>query len=383
MAIPTPPSLPFACAPSFHISRLSSIMVLILFCTCRLQEETANVESHLLNSEFTKTILSSFSTNKLNSFDSNLLEPLLKLVRLSPSIAASLAVPEMLAGISQRLGHKKPVVRLNLLRLVRIIIDACDPDLGMTTGSATLDSKQLQSLMSTIQRLADKDSAVLVRNLASELVKLRVGLEPFPDVLAAPTVIPNSPVPSSRRPGSGNRRNNSYTPPGLHVSMSVPPTPSHANPRHRPSISTSGGAYIEVAASPRRTPASITHERDAILYRPRSRDGPTGIPRRVSGDVSAAASALSNGSAPSSGSSSIPGKSRLPRTSLSYSRSSLSGGQPPIISRSESALSNKENVSRGSSGSASGSATGSPAPISVIASGKRRNRAPSSDLRWP
>ncbi|CAI4215349.1 unnamed protein product [Parascedosporium putredinis] len=190
-----------------------------------LQEETANVESHLLNSEFTKTILSSFSTNKLNSFDSNLLEPLLKLVRLSPSIAASLAVPEMLAGISQRLGHKKPVVRLNLCVL-----------------SA---SSSMPSLMSTIQRLADKDSAVLVRNLASELVKLRVGLEPFPDVLAAPTVIPNSPVPSSRRPGSGNRRNNSYTPPGLHVSMSVPPTPSHANPRHRPSISTSGGAYIE------------------------------------------------------------------------------------------------------------------------------------------
>lgn len=341
----------------------------------RLQEETANVESHLLESEFTKTILSSFSTNRLNSFDSNILEPLLKLLRLSPSIAASLATPEMFAGISQRLGHKKPVVRLNLLRLVRIIIDAGDQDVGLGNGTSALNSKQVKSLMDAIQLLAEKDSAVLVRNLAAELVKLKIGAEAFSDMLAAPPVIPSSAAGPTRRPGSGNRRNNSYTPPSLHISMSLPPTPTQSGSRHRPSISGSGsGAYIEVAASPRRTPASITHERDAILYRPRSRDGPTGIPRRVSGDAASAVNILSNGSGSGS-------KSRLPRTSMAYSRSSMSGGQPPIVTRSESALSNKENVSRASSSGASGSTTGSPAPISVIA-GKRRSRAPSSDSKW-
>ncbi|KAI8306436.1 Cytokinesis protein [Colletotrichum sp. SAR11_59] len=137
-----------------------------------LQEETAKVESHLLDGKFTDAIVACFHTNKLNSFDANLLEPLLKLLRLSPSIAGSLAKPEMFAGIGQRLGHKKAVVRLNLLRLVRNIMDACDSEmLGMGNGSSSLNIKQVRSLFDAIQTLAEKDSAVLVRNLASELVK--------------------------------------------------------------------------------------------------------------------------------------------------------------------------------------------------------------------
>ncbi|SPN97509.1 related to septation (sepH) gene [Cephalotrichum gorgonifer] len=325
-----------------------------------LQEETANVEGHLLQSDFTKTILSCFSTNKLNSFDSNLLEPLLKLLRLSPSIAASFAVPEMFTGIGLRLGHKKAVVRLNLLRLVRIILDACDPDMmGLGNGSSVLGSREVQSLLDTIRVLAEKDSAVLVRNLASELVKLRVERAAFPDL---PVTAPGT----SRRSGSGGRR--TYTPPGLHVSMSMPPTPTPGGgPRYRnaQALSGGGGAYIEVAASPRRTTASHPLDRDAIVYRPRSRDG-TGIPRRVSGDASAGVSP--NGTP--GGGSGGGGRSRLPRTSLSYSRSSFSGQAPPVISRSESALSNKENVGRG--------ITGSPA---VSVAGKRRTRAP-SDAKW-
>ncbi|MBE3046750.1 hypothetical protein IMZ48_30320, partial [Candidatus Bathyarchaeota archaeon] len=102
------------------------------------------MEGHLLQSEFTRTVLSCFSTNKLNSFDSNLLEPLLKLLRLSPAIAASLAVPEMFAGIGLRLGHKKAVVRLNLLRLVRIILDAVDAEAGGALGS-----RQVRALLDT------------------------------------------------------------------------------------------------------------------------------------------------------------------------------------------------------------------------------------------
>ncbi|TDZ15943.1 Cytokinesis protein sepH [Colletotrichum orbiculare MAFF 240422] len=137
-----------------------------------LQEETAKVESHLFDGKFTDAIVACFHTNKLNSFDANLLEPLLKLLRLSPSIAGSLAKPEMFAGIGQRLGHKKAVVRLNLLRLVRNIMDACDPEmLGMGNGSSSLNIKQVRSLFDAIQMLAEKDTAVLVRNLASELVK--------------------------------------------------------------------------------------------------------------------------------------------------------------------------------------------------------------------
>ncbi|GAO18878.1 hypothetical protein UVI_02045960 [Ustilaginoidea virens] len=136
-----------------------------------LQEETANVENHLMDGNLTRAIVSCFGTNRLNAFDSNLLEPLLKLLRLSPAIAASLAKPEMLAGMARRLGHKKPVVRLNLLRLVRIIMDACEPGLGGGDGSRTLNSRQVRSLMDSIHTLAETDSAVLVRNLAAELVR--------------------------------------------------------------------------------------------------------------------------------------------------------------------------------------------------------------------
>lgn len=140
--------------------------------------------------------------------------------------------------------------------------------------------------------------------------------------------------------------------------MSMPQTPTQGSRyRHGHGLS-SGNAYIEVAASPRRTPG-ITHEREGSVYRPRSREG-TGIPRRVSGESSGA----SNGAA-------TPARSRLPRTSLSYSRSSFSGQGPPVISRSESAMSNKENAGR----AAAGSGPGSPAV------GKRRARAP-SDAKW-
>lgn len=295
-----------------------------------LQEETANVESHLVDGNFTRAIVSCFGTNKLNAFDSNLLEPLLKLLRLSPSVAASLARPEMFAGIAQRLGHKKAVVRLNLLRLVRTIMDACEPTgMGTGDGSQTLNSAQVRSLMDSIQTLAEADSAVLVRNLASELLRSHID-----GASAAATHMMRHDGSSSQMSSSVSssrmRRNNSYTPPALQTSLSVPQTPTS---RSRQGLS-AGNAYIEVTASPRRA-AGL--EREGILYRPRSRDGPTGLPRRVSGDSSSIGSSAGV-------------KSRLPRTSLAPGSSGRSAGgsargeaAPPMVVRSESSTSNKEN----------------------------------------
>ncbi|KAF4994801.1 hypothetical protein FDECE_13006 [Fusarium decemcellulare] len=348
-----------------------------------LQEETANVESHLVEGSFTRAIISGFSTNRLNAFDSNLLEPLLKLLRLSPSVAASLAKPEMFAGIAQRLGHKKAVVRLNLLRLVRTIMDACEPGLGSGDGTRSLNSSQVRSLMGAIQTLSEKDSAVLVRNLASELVRSNIEGNGRPHE-GVPTSVPSST--SSRR--SGSRRNTSYTPPGLHSSISVPQTPTH---RSRASLA--GNAYVEVAASPRRSAAV---ERDGMLYRPRSRDGPTGIPRRISGEFVSHSSAA--------------GKSRLPRTSLASATSSRSAvgsggninssmlgsrGEIPMVIRSDSSMSNKENMNRTpSSRDGLGSRDGSMASASLTsvtgasgqsagvgATGKRRSRVP-GEIKW-
>ncbi|RBR23892.1 uncharacterized protein FIESC28_03361 [Fusarium coffeatum] len=341
-----------------------------------LQEETANVESHLADGGFTRAIVSCFSTNRVNSFDSNLLEPLLKLLRLSPSVAASLAKPEMFAGIAQRLGHKKPVVRLNLLRLVRTIMDACDPGIGSGDGTRSLNSSQVRSLMAAIQTLAEKDTAVLVRNLASELVRSNIDTSVRPSEGAASAVPSSS---SGRRAGS--RRNNSYTPPSLQTSVSAGPQ----TPTHRNRASLANNAYVEVAASPRRS-AAVEREREGMLYRPRSRDGPTGIPRRISGEFA-------------------PVKSRLPRTSLVTSSSSraaagisANGNSPAHSSRSDisharsdSSLSNKENVGRApgsrdgigsrdsSSSLASPGLSGVPERAGII---KRRSRMP-AEPKWP
>jgi hypothetical protein len=349
-----------------------------------LQEETAKVERHLLAGNFTKAITSCFNATKANALDPNLLEPLLKVLRLSPSVAASLAKSEMYAGIGQKLGHKKAVVRLNLLRVVRDIMDGVESDPGVT-GSA---GNQLCALFDEIQTLALEDSAVLVRNLAAELVRLHKSSKPG----------------SGERSRSAQRRTTSYTPPGLHSSVSMPPAPTpgvqHPQPHHRSSQSS---AFIEVATTPKRSALGLAHDRDAVPYRPRSRDGTgaTSIPRRVSGDAAGPASSLV-----SSSNGLMTSKSRLPRTSTPLARPGLSSTTPaagPVVARRGSSSSNKENVGRVRSDTATqnpgylGNAGTSPAitsPGSRASQGasreapasagnsKRRNRSPGSDVRW-
>ncbi|OIW23703.1 hypothetical protein CONLIGDRAFT_140671 [Coniochaeta ligniaria NRRL 30616] len=362
-----------------------------------LQEETAKVESHLLDGSFTAAITACFASTKVNAFDLNLVEPLLKVLRLSPAVAASLAKADMYAGIAQKLSHKKAVVRLNLLRLVRSIMDGCESDTSTSAISASSTGRQLRALFDAIQTLADKDPAVLVRNLASELVRSHIDMDHLRHdaVALLPALGVHNPGPANTAGGgprarSGPRRSSSYTPPGLHASVSMPPTPTHAqHPYHQRQSQSSSVAYIEVAATPKRTAATAAAEREAGIYRPRSRDGPgagvTGIPRRVSGEV---------------GGSGTPAKSRLPRTSMAgqFGRPSLtSAASAPGVSRSESSSSNKENVGRAGSGSLSGGgASGSAAAARLagssggreqqretgVSSGKRRARAPSSDVRW-
>lgn len=126
-----------------------------------MQEETAKVEEHLLDGSFTKGIIKCFTTSKANAFE-NLLEPLQKLLRLSPPVALSLADSDLFYRILQKLQSSKAVVRLNLLRIVRSICDASDEQGGLISRYGLIDS---------IQRLAETDGAVLVRNMASELIR--------------------------------------------------------------------------------------------------------------------------------------------------------------------------------------------------------------------
>ncbi|PUU84361.1 hypothetical protein B9Z19DRAFT_4627 [Tuber borchii] len=127
-----------------------------------LQEETARVEDKLLSVPFTAAIINCFRGSKKKSFE-NILEPLQKLLRLSPQLAYAVGRPEFFARILEELTHNKPVVRLNLLRILRTICDANE--------QRELLIRQY-GMFQTIQRLADRDGAVLVRNLAGELIKL-------------------------------------------------------------------------------------------------------------------------------------------------------------------------------------------------------------------
>lgn len=240
-----------------------------------------------------------------------MLEPLLKVLRLSPSLAASLAKSDMYSGITQKLSHRKVDVRLNLLRLVRNILEARETDYFTDPRD-----NQLRSLLDSIRVLAEKDTGLLVRNLASDLVVSHI--DGPGDQLIAPMSAPSG----SNRVRSGGRR--IYTPPSLHAAVSAPLTPTQA------ARSSQSAAYIEVAASPKRM--SLAHERNGhSAFRPRSRDGsgiPISSPRPVSGEIKQGNSAS---------------RSRLPRNSSMYaSRPSLSATS--AASRSESMMSNKENI---------------------------------------
>ena len=329
----------------------------------RLQEETAKVEGHLINGNFTDEIISCFNTAKANAFDPNVLEPLLKLLRLSPYLASMLAKPEMFLGIAQKLGHKKAVVRLNLLRLVRNILDARETDYFSTPKH-----RYLRSLLDAIQVLADKDSAVLVRNLASELVRSHINGEPDSTggMLSATSAAP-APIASSSRSRSVGQR--VYTPPSLSSGASGP-LPAPLTPTHgrRPSQI----SFIEVASSPKRSAVAMAHERDSSMYRPHSREGAgvhmSPLPRRVSGDNIRSAS-----------------RTRLSRNPGGFSRPPLiPSNSEPIDIRGHAVLSsNKEN--QGSAGTRYPLVSGSPTTSSSSGHSRPntgRQRRESSAKRW-
>lgn len=278
-----------------------------------------------------------FNAPRASAFDYNLLEPLQKLLRLSSPIATSLARPDLFSGILQKLNHKKAVVRLNLLRIVRSICD---------TNDELAEGIRGHSLFETIQRLAENDNAVLVRNMANDLVKSSLDKDSEGSSGGRP------------RPTQVARRTSSYTPPSLQHSTSTPITPTHAS-------RVSHSVFVEASVTPRRV-AAAPNNSDSILYRPRSRDSPQPqVARRTSVELA--------------GNSSMS-KSRLPRTSmLRTSRSSIATpsirDDAPFSSRKENGVRLREQAKAG----VSQQMQGGTAPQ---LNSKRRTRQPSGDIKW-
>ncbi|KAA8574504.1 hypothetical protein EYC84_005958 [Monilinia fructicola] len=304
-----------------------------------LQEETARVEKALLEGNFTAMIVQCFTAPKANAFDYNLLEPLQKLLRLSSPIAGSLARTESLHCICDSSGDEAESIRHH-------------------------------ALFEVIQHLAENDSAVLVRNMASELVKFNLEKA--------------SENGSASRSRLTSRRGSSFTPPSLQHTASTPLTPTQASRMSQTS------AFIDGSVTPHRRSgitSAASSSTESLHYRPRTTEGTTSIMRKTSGD-------LTNGVPPS--------KSRLPRTSLlRASRSSIAAPQL----RDDSSHLRRENREIGGKGKGKGkrkgkgkgkekerererepirSNTSTPVggPELKLNSRRRTTRPPSGDIKW-
>ncbi|KAJ9103878.1 hypothetical protein QFC21_002340 [Naganishia friedmannii] len=128
-----------------------------------LQEETAQVEDRLLEKSAIESLTGAFCGATGTSFD-NILEPFAKMLRASRSLATGCARPTFVKRIAQALSRRSnAIAKLNLLRLTKIICESDDYRDG---------AMGLSDLAQIVERLSKQDDAVLVRELAREILPL-------------------------------------------------------------------------------------------------------------------------------------------------------------------------------------------------------------------
>lgn len=144
---------------SFLLNSCSSIHSDVLLMG-RLQDETARLEDELMKPEALEALLKCFVSAKANSFE-NLLDPFLKICRISTRITIGIAKSQFFKRVIDRLAHSKAVVRLNLLRILRTVCDV-HPNRAMLV--------ERYGLLEIVAKLSKEDGAVLVRELAREIL---------------------------------------------------------------------------------------------------------------------------------------------------------------------------------------------------------------------
>lgn len=225
----------------------------------RLQEETAKVEEHLLEGlfdgeTFADAVVKCLKLSKANAFE-NTLEPLQKLIRLSPQVASTFVRSDLFTRLRQKLNHSKAAVRLNLLRIVASICDSNEEQGGLLATYGLLDSI----------RNMEHDPAILVRDMAGKLVR---SSEAFG---------------VKRRPATARRQSVSHTPPIVFSNSSTPSTPS-SNRIGQPR------GYLDSRETPRHPRNSLSVS--SLAMRPGSRDGSNpGLGSAVSSSNASAARA--------------------------------------------------------------------------------------------
>ncbi|KAG8716348.1 hypothetical protein FRC09_015862 [Ceratobasidium sp. 395] len=150
--------------PYFQVSALEALL-------SWLQDETSRVEEFLIQADSLEAMLKCFTTSKANSFE-KLLDPFLKICRLSQSITLGISSKsQFFQRITDRLGHGKAVTRLNLLRILRAVFDIHPDRSGLVRRYGLVD---------VVERLSKNDAAVLVRELAREILPALSTPEPQP-----------------------------------------------------------------------------------------------------------------------------------------------------------------------------------------------------------
>lgn len=315
----------------------------------RLQEETARVQDQLLRGNFTQAIMDCFITAKANAFE-NLLEPLQKLLRLSPPIALSLAQPEFFRRVLQKLdsnkaGSNKALTRLNLLRIIQSICDASDEQGALI---------HVYGLYDTIQRLAESDSAILVRDMASKLTRSC----DEQDLLGRS---------GGKRRGGVRRTSTSTTPPGINgsSSQSMPPTPTSTRSSHTTSYFTNDRDRRSIVNGPMSSRAA----RNNITTSNNTNNHTT------TDESLASTAAMSNSNSPASGTAA----SRLPRTTSTRNANFRPNIRYSTPRRDEAG---SPTPAGGSNGSSAGATPASRAAGAVPAS-RRRRPTNSAESRGP
>ncbi|KAI0313237.1 kinase-like protein [Amylostereum chailletii] len=138
--------------PYFQVSALESIL-------SWLQEETARVEDELIKPDALDALLKCFVSAKAGSFE-NILDPFLKICRISTSISIGVAKSMFFRRVVEKLGNSKAVVKLNLLRILRTVCDV-HPNRSVLV--------ERYGIYELVVRLRKDDGAVLVRELAREI----------------------------------------------------------------------------------------------------------------------------------------------------------------------------------------------------------------------
>jgi hypothetical protein len=188
---------------------------------------------------FTDAIVRCLTLSKANAFE-NLLEPLQKLLRLSPPVASTLARADLFTRLGQKLHHNKAAIRLNLLRIISSICDSSEQQGGLLATYGLLDA---------IREL-ENDPAILVRDMAGKLVQSSERGNNSLGLMRRPTSRRKSTSTSSPNPFAG----------------STPSTPS-AN------RSSQSRAFLEGRETPRHPRNALSGS--SLALRPGSRDSST------------------------------------------------------------------------------------------------------------